>query len=110
MAKKPASPNPEPESGSDRLPPGIGIIGAGLQMPWVAPPEGAKEIMDSLDKGMEGGAIANYRTPGGTYTMPGLRDITGILESSPTREEFDALKARVDALAAHHLQTYGRAI
>lgn len=34
----------------------------------------------------------------------------GTITVPPSREEFDALKARVDAMAAHHLQTYGKAI
>lgn len=38
--------------------------------------------------------------------------ITQVVPASPppSREEFDALKARMDAFAAHHLQTYGKAI
>jgi hypothetical protein len=85
-------------------------------------PEGAKETketMEHLDKGMEAAATAPLITF--PVKMPGLTgaDIVREMYAASaevdwprpvTREEFDALKARVATLAAHHLQTYGKAI
>jgi len=100
MSKKPASPKPAPE-----------IPGA----PSPVDPHDMGEItMESTPTPEDMAAVLDRVMPGETSVESmEIEDHLGVISidiDSVTRKEFDALKARVDALCTYHLQAYGKAI